>query len=303
MATIFLSYRRTDSPQACRVYNWLVRRFGNDSIFMDVTAIPFAVSFPDYIKQAIANSNVLIALIGTQWLTKIHQEDDSVRMEIEVAIASHVPVLPVLIGNTPMPNVEDLPASISTIASQNAMIVGVLHDFDLHMQLLLSKIESILGALALQNTVTSDSGVIYLACRGVIQFLSNKASETEPFTSGRLDWRIGNVTDSFSTELGTRLFLHRVIRLAELLELHFILSFFALDPAGGLMLAGWVLRELERNPLIPNEFFKLDGMVPECDLKIRRSDEDPRQIWKMITSDPLLLSLAYIATVSPKARD
>jgi hypothetical protein len=101
------------------------------------------------------------------------------------------------------------------------------------------------------------------------------------------------------------LFLHRVARLGELLELHFILSFWAPAASDEQLLAGWVTRQLEQTPLIPDEFFAEESYVaemiaPECDLKIRRSDEDPRQIWKMITDGPLRLSLAYIATVSPK---
>ena len=99
------------------------------------------------------------------------------------------------------------------------------------------------------------------------------------------------------------LFLHRVARLAELLELHFILSFWAKNPRDEQALAGWVLRQIEQSPFIPSEFLERGELAAACDLKIRRSDEDPRQIWKMITSDPLRLSLAYIATVSPKARD
>ncbi|MCB0112132.1 MAG: toll/interleukin-1 receptor domain-containing protein [Caldilineaceae bacterium] len=56
MATIFLSYRRTDGPQASRIYDWLAQRFGYDAVFMDVTAIPFAVSFTEFIQQAIAGA-------------------------------------------------------------------------------------------------------------------------------------------------------------------------------------------------------------------------------------------------------
>src|SRR5688500_17385621 len=128
MANIFLSYRRTDGPQACRVREWLVRRLGLDAVFMDVEDIPFAVNFSDFIREQITNSKVLIALIGADWTKKISQPDDMVRTEIEVAIASQVPVLPVLIGNTAMPNSDSLPASISTIARQNAMTVGVLNE-------------------------------------------------------------------------------------------------------------------------------------------------------------------------------
>jgi hypothetical protein len=156
MATIFLSYRRTDSPQACRVHEWLVRRFGNDAVFMDVAAIPFAVSFPDFISDSIGDSKILIALIGAHWSTRIHDGDDPVRIELELALRNQIPVLPVLIGTTPMPSPDELPASISTISRQNATTVGVSHDFDTHMQALLPKIESILGTLAIQSVVTSD---------------------------------------------------------------------------------------------------------------------------------------------------
>jgi hypothetical protein len=244
MATIFLSYRRTDSPQAMRVNDWLVRRFGADAVFMDVEAIPIAVSFPDFIKQAIADSKILIALIGSQRHAKMDQVDDPVRMEIEAAIANNVTVLPVLSGNTPMPNADELPASISTIARQNAVTVGVLRDFDTHMQTLLPKIESILGTLARQSIVISDPMVIDHACD--LSFWSQNVS-----------------------------MIHRV--------------------------TGWVLKELEQTPLISD-----DGNIdsrPTWDLKIRRGDEDARQIWKMITDRPLQLSLAYIATISPKSRN
>ncbi len=308
MATIFLSYRRTDGPQACRVYDWLVQRFGNDSVFMDVAAIPFAVNFPDFIKEAIANSKILIALIGAQWLTRIHEADDPVRMEIEAAIANHIPVLPVLIGNTPMPAAEELPASISMIAFQNAVTVGVLHDFYSHMQSLLPKIETILGALAAQSVATSDPYVIQRACGGIIRYLQEKAGlDDSAFYGSNLEWKVigtQDVRDFSSMYLpGVTLFLHRVARLAELVELHFILSFLADDPSLEHVLAGWVMSQLEQTPIIPDEYFEPGAMTTECDLKIRRSDEDARQVWKMITDEPLRLSLAYVATISPKGRE
>lgn len=287
------------------MYDWLAQRFGKDSIFMDVAAIPFAVSFPDFIRQAIANSKVQITLIGAQWLTKIHEADDPVRMEIELAIANHIPVLPVLIGNTPMPAAEELPASISTIASQNAVTVGVLHDFNTHMQSLLPKIESILGALAAQSVATSDPYVIQLACDGIIHYLREKSLQSEMRFPSHVTWKVIG-TDEFSQrplESTVTLFLHRVARLAELVELHFILSFWSHVASNEHMMAGWVMCQLEQTPIIPDEFFAPGAMTLACNLKIRRSDEDARQVWKMITDVPLRLSLTYVATVSPKRRD
>jgi hypothetical protein len=305
MATIFLSYRRTDGPQACRVHDWLGQRFGNDSVFMDVAAIPVAVSFPDFIRQAIANSKILIALIGAQWLMKIHQADDPVRIEIETAIANHIPVLPVLIGNTPMPDVEELPTSISTIASQNAVTVGVLHDFNTHMQSLLPKIESILGALAAQSAATSDPYVIQRACDGIIRYLEEKFLHSEVEHVPYVEWRVIGTKEFSHTaaSVSVTLFLHRIARLAELVELHFILSFWTSQASMEHLLAGFVMRQLEQTPIIPDEFIAPGAMTTESDLKIRRSDEDARQVWKMITDEPLRLSLTYVATVSPKRRD
>jgi len=297
MATIFLSYRRTDSPQACRVYDWLVQRFGHDAVFMDVAAIPVAVSFPDFIRQSIADSKILIALIGAEWQKKIHDADDPVRAEIEAALANHITVLPVLIGNTPMPDAEKLPASIASIASQNAVTVGVSHDFHTHMQSLLPKVESILGALAIQSAAVSDPDVVSHACEGIIYFLRHSSSQSQ---LAGFRWKVVNNAEPVSPSCVT-LRLHRVVRLAELLELHFILSIFGPDASTEHMLAGRIIRELEQNPVIPKEAIAPGAMV-ECDLKVRASDEDARQIWKMITDRPLRLSLAYVATVSPRAR-
>jgi TIR domain/Pvc16 N-terminal domain len=310
MASIFLSYRRTDSPQACRVYDWLVQRFGADAVFMDVAAIPIAVNFSDFIREAVESSGVLIALIGAQWLTKIREASDPVRAEIEATIAKGVPVLPVLIGNTPMPTAEDLPASIAPIALQNAVTVGVLHDFDTHMRQLLPKIEAILGALATQSAVTEDPDVVSIASQSIMAYLRQEfQTERGPWVT----WRVigtGELMSHISSTFqdvnasSVTLILHRIARLDDFLDLHFILSFWTTDTETEHRLAGWTMRKLERTPFIPGEAMTASSRVdPNIDIKIRRSDEDARQVWRMITDASLRLSLAYVATISPKRLD
>jgi hypothetical protein len=44
-------------------------------------------------------------------------------------------------------------------------------------------------------------------------------------------------------------------------------------------LAGWVMHQFERMPVIPNAYLVDGRQAVDCDLKIRRSDEDPRQIF------------------------
>ena len=277
MATIFLSYRRTDSPQACRVYEWLVRRFGEDAVFMDVAAIPFAVDYADYIRDAITGSRVMIVLIGSGWVERLAAADDPVRLELEFAIAKSIPVLPLLIGGTIMPAPDELPDSVAAIAYQNAVTIGISHDFHTHMQALLPKLESILRKLAIQNRATTDPDVIHKACEGVIHFLKAAyARHQETKQKGwQVNWEVVGTSDFSKPKTGglhVTLFLHRVVRFDTVLELHVTLSFWGYFAIHEQRLAGWVVRQLDQTPIIPGDFFSPDINNEDCDLKIRRSD-------------------------------
>jgi hypothetical protein len=210
-----------------------------------------------------------------------------------------------LIGNTPMPDAAQLPVSIAALAAQNATTIGVSHDFHTHMQMLLPKIESILGGLAKQSAAVSDPFSIRYACNGVIRYLQDSYSDAPPdLHQLYVEWLVIGTSELYRVNINQRncvtLFLHRVARLAESVELHFILSFWSLNGDGEHMLSGWVMRQLEKTPLLPVSFYAFSDSPPAFTLKIRRSDEDARQIWRMITSEPLRLSLAYVATLSPK---
>lgn len=66
---VFLSYRRDDtSGHAGRLYDVLAARYGGAQIFMDVDAIPLGSEFSEAISRAIASCDVMIALIGDDWL-------------------------------------------------------------------------------------------------------------------------------------------------------------------------------------------------------------------------------------------
>jgi len=298
MASIFLSYRRTDGAQACRIREWLARRLGADAVFMDVENIPFAVNFPEYIKAEIESAQLLLALIGPNWAERIGRRDDQVRPEIELAVANKVPVLPILIGNTPMPNADQLPKSIARITRQNAPTVGILNDFDTHMRALLPRIEAALGTKT--SGVMAEPLIIARSCETIIRFLHESyAAEPLIFTPQWLVIGTNDLSQPISIHNSrVTLFLHRVRRLAELVDLHFILSFWTSQGESEQDLAGWTMRQLETVPMLPKESLTWLG-VPHVEIKIRPSDEDPRAIWRMITDQPLRLSLAYVATIRP----
>jgi hypothetical protein len=291
MALIFLSYRRTDAPQACRIQEWLARRLGEDALFMDVLGIPVAVDFSEHLRAQIAASKLVLAVIGRGWVERIREDGDPVRMEIETAMAAKIPVLPVLIGTTPMPGPDDLPESIRPLALQNAVTVGVLHDFHAHMQALLPRIEAILGALSRLSPL-AESHVVTRACKRIVDFLRERASETPDLD--RLSWwMIGAHTFGVGENLRGTLYLHRTARLAELLELHVLISVWAEEAEFEQAVTGWVMQLFERVPVLE---------LGADQLKMRLSEEDPRAIWKMVTNEPLRLSLAYVATISAAGR-
>jgi len=106
VSRIFISYRREDSaPYAGRLYDRLGQHFGKDKIFMDIDTIEPGVDFVEDIEQAVGSCDVLIALIGKQWLTisdatgqrRLDNPEDFVRLEIKTALARNIRVIPALL--------------------------------------------------------------------------------------------------------------------------------------------------------------------------------------------------------------
>src|SRR5262249_36631290 len=150
-----------------------------------------------------------------------------------------------------------------------------------HMQSLLPKIEAILAALARESIATSDPDLIRRVCDGIVQYLRQTKSGGVQWGTSWSVISTGEMQRQMASDNAVTLLLHRVERLAELLELHFILSFWSQTSDREHMLAGWVMRELERVPMIPTHFFADGAADCGCDVKIRSSDEDARQVWKM----------------------
>ncbi|MSQ51547.1 MAG: TIR domain-containing protein [Betaproteobacteria bacterium] len=70
LSKIFLSYRREDAAAyAGRIYDRLVAHFGKKRIFMDVDHILAGDDFVRVLEEAVAESEILLLLIGRHWLT------------------------------------------------------------------------------------------------------------------------------------------------------------------------------------------------------------------------------------------
>ena len=96
MAKVFISYRRSDARQdAGRLSDALVREFGEENVFMDLSSLVPGQSFLAEIDEAIDTSDVVLVVIGRQWLTiagedgrrRLDDADDPVRLEVAAGMA------------------------------------------------------------------------------------------------------------------------------------------------------------------------------------------------------------------------
>jgi len=130
MRAIFISYRRDDSEgQAGRLYDDLSRRFGDASVFMDVTAIEPGLDFRKVIDHNVASCGVLLAVIGPGWLEakdesgqrRLDNPTDFVRLETASALKRDIPVVPVLVHGARMPRSDQLPEDLGELAYRNGL--------------------------------------------------------------------------------------------------------------------------------------------------------------------------------------
>jgi hypothetical protein len=127
---IFISYRRDDSEgEAGRLFDDLVRSFGEDSVFMDVSGINPGMDFRKAIDDNVASCGVLLAMMGPAWCSvknstggrRLDDPNDFVRLEIASALARNVAVIPVLVHEAKMPRPEELPDNLKDLAYRNSV--------------------------------------------------------------------------------------------------------------------------------------------------------------------------------------
>jgi hypothetical protein len=136
MPGVFISYRREDSSgYAGRLFDILSAHFGKQNTFMDFDSIQGGDDFSAVIEAKISVSDVLVAVIGSHWLT-ITAEDgtrrldspcDFVRLEIGKALERGIRVIPVLVGGAGMPPAEDLPDDLRALCERQAVEVRDAH--------------------------------------------------------------------------------------------------------------------------------------------------------------------------------
>src|SRR5262245_41432413 len=145
---IYISYRRSDSAsEAGRLADRVVARFGTDSVFKDVSAIAIG-DMRSTVAAEIERCDVVLALIGNNWLdrSRLDNPNDLVRVELEMALSRHIPVVPVLVGGALMPGYRALPDSLRELAKRQAAQLRPDPDYGVDSDRLLRALEDLVGA-------------------------------------------------------------------------------------------------------------------------------------------------------------
>jgi hypoxanthine phosphoribosyltransferase len=116
---VFVSYRRQDAAAEASLLAVLLRqRFGRRTVFLDTSTIAAGDRWPGRLLDALADSDVVLAVIGQSYLTtgkagyglpRIFGPDDWVRLELAEAIRLRKRIIPVLVNRATMPFREQLP--------------------------------------------------------------------------------------------------------------------------------------------------------------------------------------------------
>jgi hypothetical protein len=129
---IFICYRREESRWSARsLHDRLCRDFNPNQIFMDIDAIALDEDFVKAIEATVAKCDVLIAVIGNDWLDskddhghrRLDNPRDFVRMEIGAALKREIRVIPVLVDGALMPQSTDLPEDLRALVRHNALLI------------------------------------------------------------------------------------------------------------------------------------------------------------------------------------
>ncbi len=118
---IFINYRRDDAKaEAARLRDRLAQAFGSENVFMDVDNLLAGERFDVKLEEALADTDVFLAVIGARWLDLLEAraasgKRDFVCQEIAAALARKIAVIPVLMDRAPLPRREDLPGDIGDL--------------------------------------------------------------------------------------------------------------------------------------------------------------------------------------------
>lgn len=136
MHRVFISYRRSDTAREAHGLKTILEGFLSDvAVFVDTDDIPGGAAWPDRLRDELARSVAVLALIGPDWRggdgeDRILDEGDWVRRELEVALeTAEGRLLPVVVEDAHSV-LDHLPPSLTALATLQHEPLTVDHWLD-----------------------------------------------------------------------------------------------------------------------------------------------------------------------------
>lgn len=125
----YISYFPDDTPAFAKGLNdWLLLRYGEDNVIIDMEIPPFVNDAAEYLRDYIGRLDVMFVLIGPQWeetLLNHYQENEQSRifLEIKAALDEGVMVAPLCIRGALPPMADNLPDPLKSFADSRFTII------------------------------------------------------------------------------------------------------------------------------------------------------------------------------------
>jgi tetratricopeptide (TPR) repeat protein len=189
---IFISYRRDDAAgEAGRLADHLNRRFGSGQVFLDIDTIDPGTDFVRVLQSSLRETAAVLVVIGQRWATardsagarRLDNAKDFVRLEVEESLGRDIPVVPVLVQGAAMPKPEDMPPSMASLTTRQAVTLDHA-EFQDDANRLCDHLEKMIGI----NKTSSSSalkrwwpaGVVGLLAVGLAVYFATRAPRQKP---------------------------------------------------------------------------------------------------------------------------
>lgn len=114
---------------------------------MDIDSLKAGDLFANKIDEALQNCVVMLVMMGPYWASltdeqgarRIDNPGDYPRMEVAAAMKRGIRVIPILVGNAPLPKREELPSEIAGLVDRQVLRLS-REDFDADMKRLMSSV-------------------------------------------------------------------------------------------------------------------------------------------------------------------
>ena len=150
---------------------------------MDIDTIDLGVDFANAIENAVGAVDVLICVMGTEWLTVVDKNGklrldnpmDFIRLEVASALKRDIRVIPVLVGSATMPSADQLPPDLAKLPRRNALHLGDAR-FHTDADRLIKSVRILMPGRLSRGALSKASGLVkWLGAAGIVLVVSGGA--------------------------------------------------------------------------------------------------------------------------------